>query len=801
MPPSLFSLEAGSRKGYVCRSCLVNLQTIPKYRANAAWLRNYSKSSSIRPPPPARPRATPVRSVPVDETPKISPFEDKDVEVKYFNQEGPGQLTRLRDSEEFNNAFNDMDEDLESTINELTKKLQDTARLVQLMEKYGMKDKAYELKRQYGSRKAIQGSPPDIPDDCWPRGKVYHVGRLNTYLQNAFEDMSKGKITPKIVSSTWKYYSAARKTLSTSWDKVPKEVWELLWQIFSYEKEWNVGRMAHVHVLAKDMMAAGLSLDGPRQLLAIEAMFISGWQKEAIENWKKAASSLGSKPETFKEFWELGVRMCAHSGDLERAERAVDKLFESSHETDPRILIPVIRACAQKEATEEKAWKHYLQLRELLGNNITIEDYDEVIATFLSTNHTELGLQAFVDMMFSSCIDIRGKAKLPSTVGNQFFLGKWLKRLIGAGDLDGAFSVIKYMEAKGILGSAIQINGLIGAWLRTETEENLKKAEELAWAMIRSRLVFVKLRQRQALLEWPLRLTTTDSSEDTGLKFMPRATVETFSLMAENYRRRGLHTEMEKLWEAFGEAEMATNSFMMNQLIESFIQNGEVQKALDFYFSMTREHQIPPDAHTFLVLLKSLSVNRLVAKYDDLVEQDIVMCRQFFHDLVDTPFTFDSEAAFDQLPRSILHSFLKLEDYPGMLAAARAMRELFSFAPSEALLVELAAGSTSLSVPTRRNKKLLMNASRITQSLLEERRLALEKEGRSLENMTPEQKAHELCVVLERLIHYKARASVEQLQPHYEEAAQQMGVFEIVVTRDPEVIARRSKAAVSPSSA
>jgi len=706
----------------------------------------------------------------------------------------------LRDSEEFNNVFNDVDEDMESTINELEQKLQDTAKLVQLMEKYGMKDKAYELKRQYGSRQAIQGSPPVIPDDCWPRGKVFHIGRLNTYLQNAFEDVNKGKITPKIVSSMWKYYSAARKTLSTSWDKVPKEVWELLWQIFSYEKEWNVSRMAHINVLAKDMQAAGLPLDGPQQLLAIEAMFISGWQKEAIENWKKAASSLGSKSESFKEYWELGARMCSLSGDLERAERAIDTLFESSHKSDPRILVPLIRACAQKEATEEKAWKHYLQLRELLGDSITIEDYDEVIAAFLSTNHTELGLQAFVDMMFSTCIDIRGKKKLPPTVGNQFFLGKWLKRLIGAGDLDGAFSVIKYMEEKGILGSAIQINGLIGAWLRTETEENVKKAEELAWSMIRSRLLFVQLRQREALLEWPVRLTmATPTEEAPGLRFVPKATLETFSLMAENYRRRSLHKDMEKLWAAFEKAEMATNSFMMNQLLESFIQNGEAQKALDFYFSMTREHSIPPDAHTFLALLKSLSVNRLVVKYDELLEQDTVMCRQFFRDMVDTPWTFDSESIFDQLPRSILHSLLKLEDYAGMLAACRAMRELFSFAPSETLLVELAAGSMSLSLPTQRNKKLLMNASRVTQSFLEERRVALEKEGRSLENMTPGQKAHELCLVLERLIHYKARATEEQLEPLYEEAARQMGVYEVVVLKDAEMIATLSKAPAGPA--
>ena len=721
-------------------------------------------------------------------------LDNNEVKIRYFNEERPGRYRQLRDSEEFDKVMNGLDEGVESTINELESKLKDTAKLIQLMEKYGMKDKAYELKRTYMSRQAIQGSPPDIPEDCWSSRKAYHIGRLNTYLRNAFEDMSKGKITPKIVLSTWKYYSAARKVLSTSWEKVPKEVWQFLWQVLSYERDWNASRMAHIHVLAKDMQAAGFPLDGSQQLLAIEAMFISGWQKEAIDNWKKAAATLGSKSETLQGYWELGARMCSLSGDLERAERAADTLFSSSPSADARILIPLIRAYVQKEATEEKSLELYHRLRDLLGASMTIEDYDEVIAAFLSANHTELGLQVFVDMMFSAAVEIRGKSKLPPIVGNQFFLGKWLKRLIGAGDLNGAFSVIKFMEAKGILGSAIQLNGLIGAWLRSETAENAQNAEELAWAMIHSRLVFVNLRQREALLDWPLKLAMSGSREPTpGLRFVPKATLETFCLMAENYRNRGLHKEMETLLEAFAQAEITTNSFMMNQVIESYIQDGKANKALEFYRSMTQEHHIRPDAYTFLALYRSLSVNRLVTKYSELVEQDVAMCRGFFRDLVEMPWVRDPESILDGLPRFILHSFLKLEDYAGMLAASRAMRELFDFAPAEALLIELAAGTTALNFPTQRNTRRLLEASRTIEPLLQERRAALQSEGRSLENLTPKQKAEELFAVLEKLVLLKAKASEEETRPLYEEAAQEMGVYDIVLSNDSEQITGQPK--------
>jgi pentatricopeptide repeat protein len=723
--------------------------------------------------------------------------EEGHVDVKYFDEVAPGRYRPLKDADEFSDALSGVDEEVDGIIRDLEHKLKDTVQLIKMLDKHGMKDKADELRQIYEKENPKTGeSIPAlrIPDDGWRTPyQRKHVSQLNTFLKSA-KYINTENVKPTDIKRTWKYYSAARRALSASFDRVPAEVWDFLWRVMSWEGPSNPNRMSHIFLLIKDMNAAGVALTEAQQLLGIEAMFLEGYQAEAIELWKKAVSFLGSDPgrATYKEYWELGVRMCSLHGDLERAERAANVMFESLPETDPRIFIPLIRACAQQEETIDKAWELYHRMRDMLGESMQIEDYDEVIGSFLSTNHTEYGLQSFVDMMFSNPIDIRGKTRLPSSVGNLYFLGKWLKRLIGAGDLEGAYSVLKYMEERGIMGSAIQFNGLIGAWIRSGTADALEKAEELAWAMIRSRLLFVDLRRREAAVEWPLKLKMkmqgSGEVDGTGLKYVPKATLETFSILAENYRTRGLQDRMEELWGAFGDAEISTDSFMMNQMIESYVQNAKFKTALDFYNSMTKRHHIVPNAHTFLALFNSLAVNRLIVKSEEHLEQDAVLSRRFFKDMVEHRWTFDGDWVHGALPRLILHSLLKLKDYPAMLAATRAMRELFWFVPTEALLLELAAGTKATRNPTKRNMELMINSSKKIEFWLHQRHRELQAEGRSLENLTPEDRAHELGLILEKLIFFKSTATEEQLYPYYEQAAREMGVYDVVISKDPETI-------------
>ncbi|KAK4158123.1 hypothetical protein C8A00DRAFT_39510 [Chaetomidium leptoderma] len=824
MPPRTIALDLSRCSSYVCKSCLDSLR--PPVSARP-WLARPASSTARsrrtqRPPLPhprkvqAGPDPAELQRILIEELERGPPEPPSSsaggLDVNYFNQEAPGQVRRLRDNEEFGEIAGGLDSEIATAIDDLEKKMINTAKMLQRMEKQGgRQDKADELRKHFKKTLRLQYKGKTGPEAeeygllrisgfSGPRQRP--VANLNTFL--ARDSVVKGGIPrARDLTECWKYYSAARKTLSAAWQNVPPEVWNFLWMILSWEGEGveNANRMQHLYILAKDMQAAGVPLRDSQQLLAVEAMFIEGWEEEAIEAWKKAVVTLGSKPETFTDYWELGVRMCCLHGDTERAQRAAETLLKSAHPPNARILIPIIRALAAKEAAVAQAWEAYSDMRTLLGESMTIEDYDEVIAVFLTSDCVEYALQAFVDMMFSGAIDIRGRTRLPLAVGNHFFIGKWLKRLIGVGDLEGAYKVVVYVQRMGITASPIQLNGLIGAWLRSGSAENFEKADALAWNMIRARLEYVKLRQRRDVVQFydPYKLDTTDGSEGEGEpEFIchSKATAETFSLLAENYCSRRLHGRLQELFEVLKQAEIGPTSFLMNQLIRSYSQNGEADEAVNLYQTMAKEQNISPDGHTFLTLFNSLSVNRLIQRDPDLTKKDIDSARRFFRDMIQTEWSFDSADIFAQLPRTILFSMLKAKDFRGTIVAARAMKELFAFHPPEALLVELATGAGSLQVRTKRNMERLVAGRRTIETLMKKHRMGLIAAGHPGVEMTEEEKLAELHDVLERLVLLKAggqNVTREELQPLLEVAAQEMGVYDIVVKRDADQIAKHKK--------
>ncbi|KAK3487381.1 hypothetical protein B0T13DRAFT_482847 [Neurospora crassa] len=821
MPPRTFALELSRTSSYVCQSCIAS---IGRARPSPQpWLTRNASSAARA----ARRQRAPTTTKQLEEeqaqrfqeallreAQKGEPTDTDEgptepLAVNYFNEETEGQYRQLRDGAEFGAVSGGIDSEISEAINDLEQKMVQTIQMLDSLEKVGgsEQDKAEELRKQFKKilREKYKGK-------TGPEGESYGVLRipgfsgvrqravanLNSFL--ARDSVVKGGVPkPKDLFDCWKYYSAARSSLATQWTNVPREVWDFLWMILSHEGEGveNPNRMHHIYVLAKDMQAAGVVLRDSQQLLAIEAMFLEGWQEEAIEAWKKAVVTIGSKPETFKGYYELGVRMCSLHGDTDRAMRAADTLLKSSESPNPRIMIPIVRALAAKEENVEEAWEVYRDMRALLGDTMQIEDYDEVIACFLAVNHIEHALQAFVDMMFSGPMDIRGKTRLPTIVGNHFFLGKWLKRLIGAGDLDGAYKVVTFLQKKGVAASPIQLNGLVGAWLRTETADNVEKADQLAWAMIKARLDFVDLRRRAAAMDRPIRLVPRDG-EPTSDDYIctTRATVETFSLLAENYSARGLHDELEELWTAFELAELGPNSFMINQIIKSYTESKGPQEAIDFYEQMTKKRHVRPDAHTFIALYNTLSVNRVVRRDNKLTADDAVIGRQFFQDLVKMDWKFDSVDEYTYLPRTVLFSMLKAKDHAGMIVAARTMKELFSYSPPEQLLIELAAGTATLRVQSKRNMDRIMEASRLIESLIRKHTQVFADLGGDPAKMTTQEKDNQLCAVFEELVLVKAHAQNAErsaVNNILAQAAEEMGVFEIVFTRDPAVIRRYRK--------
>ncbi|KAI2640520.1 hypothetical protein GGS26DRAFT_538526 [Hypomontagnella submonticulosa] len=746
---------------FICRSCLASLR---KRNPAAQWALRHSSSQATQatktPTSQSSSRLTREQETERQKTLRalglLNEGKDDNVSVNYFEQGKGGGLRRLRNEDEFGQSMMDPDGQTDYRLKELEDELEQASQFAKIVQDIWGIQGAEKLRKRIASQDESLPRPSLLlPEEDWsaPQDRK-QIAQLNNMIRTIGKKFRDGAISQKRINSLWKYYAAARIALSKKWESVHADIWDLLWQILAADHTNNPNRMSHIHTLAQDMQKAGITLRDDQQMLTIEATFISGSKEDAITAHKKLVTTLGAKPETFVEFWQLGLRMYCLMGDITRAERVANTLLESPHDKDPRFLLPFIRMCAENPATVEKGFELYQRLRSALGDSVTIDDYDQIISYFLASNETEFAFYIFVEMMTSETVDLRGTHKVPPSVANPFFYGKWMKRLIGAGDLQGAHNVLLYMNSRGVMPHAIVVNGLVGAWLRSGTADNIQKAEEVAWAMINTRMQFLSIRKDMQNLASYVRLRQYGEG-------WPRANLETFSLLAENYKERGLHTKMEELWRAFREAEIPPNSFMLNQLLSSYLQDGQGKHVAELSNDLISHFRVEPDPWTFLVLWQALPINRLIRLPPEQRPEEISRTRALFAEMVKSVHIFAADSIDVQLARCILHSFRKLNDKLGLLLAYRALRQLFGFVPPDFAVIGLYVGSEDLerlgkSKGGLRSKQSvkLMHAAKQVESHLKRRHEELIASGqlRPGEDLPEEVKREEMGNLLDQFL-------------------------------------------------
>ncbi|KAI1418971.1 hypothetical protein F5Y12DRAFT_780388 [Xylaria sp. FL1777] len=797
MPPRPPLFELGKRT-FVCKSCLSALR---RRSAVTPWPIRQASSQATDSPAPIR---TKPRS-PEQEAERLKTLEAlgllKDTPTKpivnYFEQGESGRIYRLQDENEFSKALTDPGGELEARLKELEDQLQSVTNMAKTIEEMGGKEEADKLRRQFSRDTGDDADDtleeidsPSISSLAIPTYSLnalrqVRIHRLNNWIRRCSRMREKNNFLPKDIEGLWKAYSAVRTTLSERWHTVPASAWDVLWQTLSAEYTFDTSRMAYIFTLTKDMQQSGIALRPQQQILALEAIFVDGWEKDAIENHRRHVSTLGTNPETFVPFWQLGLQMHCRVRDLERAERIASTLFECPYEIDPRFVQPLIKLYAETPTAVKTGFKLYRDLRARLGDSITIEDYDTIISYFLASENTEYALYIFVDMMKSGSVDLLGGGEYPPSVANPFFFGKWLKRLIGAGDLEGAFNVLRFMRSREITPRAIQVNGLIGAWLRSGTAENAQKADDLAWVMINTRIQFVELRRRRSNLPGVRLFSSGDG--------WPRANLETFSLLAENYEERGLTAKMGALWQSFQQAEIAPDSFMVNHLLSSLLREGKEHALLPLYQEMVKRGNLKPDSHTFMALWQALPANCFRRIHPQDLNMEISRTRALFAEMIKYASIFKSKdgAEIDTfLARNILHSFRKIQDHAGLLLAYRALRRILDYNPPDMVVFELMLGTLNLErLAKRREGSKLIRARAALDHYLAHRHQELVKSGdiKDGEDMSPEVRTEETGDFLELQLETPfSDMKEDDAQRLAIEAAQEMGLQAAQAARDAE---------------
>ncbi|KAI9745252.1 MAG: hypothetical protein M1818_001531 [Claussenomyces sp. TS43310] len=684
-----------------------------------------------------------------------------------------------------------------------------------------------------------------IPPEHFPAERRQYILRFNSLIEKAATGHSAS-----VSKDLWKFYSLCRKTLSSAWTLIPHSVWSVLWATFSRESLYNPDRMAHIHRLGEDMEAAGAVLDTSQQLLYLEAIFLEGSHDVAIKRWESARVALSFDAVSETQYWSLGVRMLAHDNNPSMAQAAADVLLNATQgEKDARVLIPIMAAwlASKDPAAVKKAWALYIRLRIHVGSSMSMEDYDACVGVFMTCQRPDIALAVFRDMMLSQELDafkaadsvavykrvlkIKGDLRtlelepaekdwtswepftfLPKKNQNKFFYGSWLKKLLGDGETDWAARVVDLMYQRGVAPDSRHLNGIIGAWLRTGIAKSIQKAETTAWKMIDNRVEFVKRRARtreslaSANARGSVRPVSTIGKGDhrciKDTRWLASATIETFSILAESYRRRQKEERIKELCDVIRICAISPNTTFMNSLLKLGITGHRKAWSWALYLQLVREDGVRPDHETFACLWKIMKThvdpvkNRTTAGYPS--------CRALFSEMMQ----WSSNLGHENMPRKlydrIVLCFGLADDQVGTGIALRAMQIFYAAYPDQATIRSIVLQLTKAGIvnaagfaPRRLNlnssqKERMKQITRLLQSFKDQRDEALLTEGKAYEDLDEKAKGEESIILLCEVLRFvvQSRTSPDQInapgalpggdmvsfQQLAEVAAKQMGI-------------------------
>ena len=549
-----------------------------------------------------------------------------------------------------------------------------------------------------------------------PAQQKAYVKQFNKSLESVAEEYSD----LQRCSLLWRWYLRCQHHVLGFSNIIPEDVWPILWQ----SQSGVTSHSKHLVRLAKDMLSIQMPLTAGQWIQYIGSLLADGDSSAAIAIWEEQRTHIGSNDEIASTFWSLGVRIYCELGRPAKAQEiAIDCLAHGSF-AEPQILTPVIAAWAKSQdpAAQSRAWACYLQLKSDLGNKMTPAVFEEVSTAFLKRDRADMALVVFKDMLLTeetstadsnavyqkalelvhhqshaiseesiNHVSLAALLVLPKSFQNKYFYGSWIKKLIGNGEVDAAAAVVELMYERGVKPDAKHLNGIVGAWLREGNSPSRKKAEDMAWAMIHTRVGFVQRRAETARLSSGS-CTTMQLQKRPVPAFlrrrMPSATIETFSILLLHYTRRSNNEAAERLISLMtGPAQIAPNSFIMNHTLYGALRKADIQGVWNMYQTLTKT--VHPDLETFACLWDTAKTqhDKSKAAYAPGFPSARVLYAEMSKWLSSLS-TRDIQKARDSFSRDlydqIIRSFCLSYDLTGTLCALHGLRTTFGEYPDSA---------------------------------------------------------------------------------------------------------------------
>ena len=689
-------------------------------------------------------------------------LKDDDFKVNYFEQDSPS--AEPRPVERRDRAAESEEEEIESRLREVEEGLEQD----EIPTEMSM-DEAREIFSESDLQKILEERDTDMPDAIFehqistnkvlPRHSLLHLHKLNETLDEASLN-SSNEITR---ARMWRWYERSKLNVPGLLEIIPKPAWDLIWASQATNSPSNPSRTNRLRIIAQDKVSAGWNLSQEEQLAHLEGLFLSGEEEVALREWEKQTED---KLSELPEFLEMGLRMYSHHGSPEKAEKIMERCFQQDSTADPRLIVPVLRAYSRAGSPEnvEKAWEMYQQLRDRLSSDMSMADFDNISLGFLADGHKDFALATFRDMMLCgqpagakslktytgamsrlgrfmsggnsvqvNTFSLEAIKYLPRKFQNKFFYGSWLRKLISEGHINAAAQVVELMYERGVSPDARHMNGLINARFREGNNYSEGQAQGLAWAMIQERIDFAVQRRNVRVSGPPARPGSVhDHDKDIHVptfarRPVPRATIETFCILANHYVYRGMYGHIRHLRNLLASAEIQMNSFFMNHVLFADQRNRGIESVWGRFEAASRI--VKPDIQTWIFLWECMKklVDQNRSQYvEGFPPPRYIFKRmmQWFESLHGQERTVAIEEISIHMYHDIVRCFCLASDLEGSFVAMHAVKQCFNVFPHQTtvkmLLMQVALLNPKKNKPNARIRRTLAQARKNQQAMQSE---------------------------------------------------------------------------------
>ena len=727
------------------------------------------------------------------------------------------------------------------------------------------------LSDEHGQPSAAQHARTSIKSQYSPLDiQLYLSDDQRPYLEQLNKSLRRASIESTSASSLgllWRWYARCKQTLPPFLSLIPDPSWELLEKSTKYPDLAPKEVTIRSRILLEDAKNAGRPFDRSTRLTYVRLLLEEGRLMDAVRQWKQDEVALRADRGLALHFEETGVQIFAEAEDFPKAQELALGRIQQTTGPKSRSLIPLVAARARNgdEDGLKRAWALYDQFKIYMGSDMTLTDYDRIAKIFLHAGRTDISLAVFKDYilttqpwrnapsqrrdpsfstlkeMFSrteniemySRLSLTSLALLPHEYNHKYFYAGWMKRLIAAGDNEGALAVVQLMYYRKVKPDAKHLNGVIGAWLRGGSIKDKEKAIQLAWTMVLQRLALVARRNGQTAPttrqiingsgqtglvppSWATyasghtTMSQTHEGGQTGLtppddsrkvvppgvnRPLPPASIETFCLLLLYYSRRNMLGYVEKVQELLNEAEIPPNSYFMNHLLYSQLRRGDYDGVWKGYRKMSS--WVRRDLETFACLWDTQKghlgkVAFRERRQDYFPSPRLLFCEmtEFLGSQTDYEHKVTRERMSQDLYDQIVRCFCLANDIEGTFVCLHALKNSFGLFPDQniARMISIQVsrlGEGTPQRPGRRRKRVpkpmvnLNRAAQVLGFLAEERGEYLSARGIELEDTDQAFKNEESLYILTSMLRVVLERQLRKgadIQERLESVAWEMGV-------------------------